>query len=106
MEQTQNLNELMAAVQSGKDNRQLFISQQEKSPGGVSLGDEDTGGSDIEVDVKVLLADAEQPLYFEKTYTSSIEYEEVSSQINKLEQSASLQKISPGDMENKVKAFD
>ncbi|RJS61941.1 hypothetical protein [Bacillus sp. PK3_68] len=99
MKQIQDLGEIMSLVRSQQEKEKIFISQQEKNLSDMSLGDEDTGGAAIEIEVKILMP--EEAVYFDKVYTHSIEYEEAVSQIKEFEQLSALQKISPEDMEKK-----
>ncbi|OCA87154.1 hypothetical protein [Pseudobacillus wudalianchiensis] len=106
MQQTQNLSELTELVKSEKGNIQLCISQQEKSSSGISLGDEDTGGADQEIEVKILMEAAKKAIVFEKVYNQSIEYEEAIKQIKALEQAFPLQKMSVEEIEKRIQTID
>ncbi|MFK2824764.1 hypothetical protein QYG89_03595 [Bacillus sp. B190/17] len=102
MKQTQTLSEFIEFAQSASKNGQLFISQQENYPSGVSLGDEDMGGIGVEMHVDMLLAAPEKAIHFEKTYNDLNEYEETIMQIKAIEQSLPSQRINSSDMEKVI----
>ncbi|KMY53370.1 hypothetical protein AC623_04705 [Bacillus sp. FJAT-27231] len=102
MQQIQNLSELTELAKSEQGNKQLFISQQEKSSSGISLGDEDTKGANNEIEVKILMEAPEKVIVFKKVYNQSIEYEEAIKQIKALEQTVPLQKVSPEEIEKRI----
>ncbi|KAB7705543.1 hypothetical protein F9802_13455 [Bacillus aerolatus] len=105
MKQAQNLDELIDFAQSVNGDKELFICQQESSPSGVSLGDEDTGGTDVEMNVKILLEASKSVICYEKVYENSVQYEEDSTQMKELEQAVPSQRIAPSDMEEKMKKY-
>lgn len=99
----ENIDEIFELIQKAPINKKLFISQNEAYPAGFTLGDEDSLGTSLKMEVELLLESDSDSLHYIQEFQDEEQYKEVIMKINQLKETVPYEDISEEEMKKKRK---
>lgn len=82
-------------------NKRLFISQNEVYPAGFTLGDEDSTGKSLKMEMILLVESDSDAVYYKQEFQDEEQYKEALAKINQLKKNVQFENISEEEMKEK-----
>jgi hypothetical protein len=102
MKRAETLEEIEQWASGQPSGGTMLLAQDEKLPGGVIFSDEDSSEPPVVLKMKLLIEGSEDSLYFEHTFDSDAEYEEIQELIGRLKEKFQLKNVTEEEIKVKT----